>query len=139
MFHRGGVKGAIGLSLGLFLVADPAIERLIRVRMMFFISGVSAMTLLINGITSIPLIRALRLSRPVSIGKAAHTFYFQAVKILNDHAFETMMELHRSHRFAGAKWTHVWRNVEAIHAAMQRAFQQQSGDAVHSTFKNPTR
>ena len=47
----GGLRGALGITLGLMVATDVALDKRLRELTIFYMSGLATMTLLINGTT----------------------------------------------------------------------------------------
>ena len=54
-----GLRGAVGLLLGLILLTDQKIDKEFTTKVMFLMSGIVGLTLLFNATTAGPLIRYL--------------------------------------------------------------------------------
>lgn len=55
--------GAVGLTLGLVVIEDERLEEDTRDLVLFYVAGVAALTLVINGTLAGPLVRYLGLDR----------------------------------------------------------------------------
>lgn len=120
----GGLRGAVGLALGLILVTDPQINRNFSTKTMFYISGIVGLTLIINAVTTGPLVQYLHLNRTT---KASHLFYQRAVELITDHIKESVVTIKRSTRYQGANWNQVWKHVPILDKEMKRTVQGQMG------------
>ena len=74
-----GLRGAVGLALGLMIENSTQIDGQVRRSMMFFVAGIAFFTLLINGVTMSGLIQVLRLDRGSNASKNA---FFSAIQNL---------------------------------------------------------
>ena len=75
-----GLRGAIGLALGLMIENSTHIDGQVRRSMMFFIAGIAFFTLLVNGVTMSGLIQFLRLDKGSNASKDAFFSAIQSIK-----------------------------------------------------------
>jgi len=66
-----GLRGAVGLALSLFVLLDTRIaNEQFRVLSFFFMGAITLLTLLVQGCTMTPLLRALGLTKPPSVRRS---------------------------------------------------------------------
>lgn len=129
----GGLRGAVGLALGLILLTDTEIERKFATKTMFFMSGIVGLTLLVNAITTGPLVRYLGLNRTSA---AAKTFYDRAVQLIAEHVHESILSMQRSTRYRGADWKRVWSHIPILSGEMRQTVERQIGSKVAEDITN---
>merc|ERR1719359_1288013 len=62
-----GLRGAVGLSLALIMDLEPRIDRTKSTRILFFVGGIAALTLLINGSTTRFLLQYLKVGMTTNL------------------------------------------------------------------------
>ena len=75
----GGLRGAVGLGLGLFVFKDPTICPNIRTRVMFHTAGMVFLTVVVNGTSMSFLIKALGMSEKEPAKQAVFTQALRAI------------------------------------------------------------
>ena len=120
----GGLRGAVGLALGLILITNEDISQRFSTRAMFFMSGIVALTLLINAVLTGPLVRNLGVNRQ---SKAATFFYLKAVELIQVHVEETITMLQRSTKYRGADWDRVRAQIPTLSECLKRPSETQTG------------
>merc|ERR1719281_1496045 len=56
-----GLRGAVSLAMGMIVDIEPGIDSRVGSQVMFHVGGIAALTLIINSVTSGPLLRILGL------------------------------------------------------------------------------
>ena len=80
-----GLRGAVGLALSLFVLLDPLIaNQQFRVLSFFFMGAITLLTLLVQGCTMTPLLRALGLTKPPSVRRSFLKQLLRAVEARSD-------------------------------------------------------
>merc|ERR1712196_51698 len=105
LFAYAGLRGAVGLTLGLFLVSDKSIDETTGIRMMFHISGCALLTLVINGTTCGMVVKKLGLDRSSA---AAKVYYKHIIKRIKSQVEDSIQVARRDEYFKGADWAAVW-------------------------------
>merc|ERR1719487_1405257 len=62
-----GLRGAVGLSLALIMDLEPRIDRTKSTRILFFVGGIAALTLLVNGSTTRYLLQYLKVGMTTNL------------------------------------------------------------------------
>merc|ERR1719428_477011 len=56
-----GLRGAVSLAMGMIVDIEPGVNRAVGSQVMFHVGGIAALTLIVNAVTSAPLLRILGL------------------------------------------------------------------------------
>eukprot|EP00903_Cladosiphon_okamuranus_P022319 g20525.t1 len=103
-----GLRGAVGLTLALIFVEDERIEDSIRSLVLFYVAGIAAMTLVINGSLAGYLVSYLHLDRSTTAETEVFTKACSAIEARLEHK----LDLLKGDRFLGdADWEMVWRYI----------------------------
>lgn len=97
----GGLRGAVGLALGLVIRLDTSIEEAHRQELMFQIAGMVILTLVINGATMGPLIRRLGL---LEISAIKHQMRARSLERLQERLDHDIDDLKKSPFYSNANW-----------------------------------
>jgi len=100
----GGLRGAVGLALGLLVAQDSLIPEDIRGQVLFHTAGIVVLTLLINGTTTGTLIKMLGMQK-VTAAKAL--LLDNAIKVLREDTEQTFLLLKDNKFLSGADWERV--------------------------------
>lgn len=120
-----GLRGAVGLALGLMIENSTHIDGQVRRSMMFFIAGIAFFTLLINGVTMSGLIQFLRLDKGSNASKDA---FFSAIQSLKEFWQDEVDSLVKREMYEGAFKDDINRFIPVV---------DQTGlDALETTCKN---
>lgn len=123
LFTWSGLRGAVGLTLGLFVISNPLLDsREDRERIMFYVAGIAGLTLLINGTTASLVVKTLELNRGSA---AAKVFYYNAIRRFQERMENKIAVARRSDYFRGADWTTVWSHMPMLSHAMRREVEAQ--------------
>lgn len=138
-----GLRGAVGLALGLMVQSDQLVDSKTGSRMLFHISGIAALTLVVrggaappppaaapspaaagqvNGTTTGALVRYLKLD---SASPASRRMFENAVRHLTEETVQGVSKLRHSEFHAHADWQQVWRfmpvlSMEVYQSKMRR-------------------
>ncbi|GAB5373114.1 hypothetical protein AAMO2058_001722500 [Amorphochlora amoebiformis] len=97
----GGLRGAVGLALALMVDLDPDIPNSISDRILFHVSGIVALTLLVNGSTCGLLLDAVGLKR---IRPSKLRAYMKAVESIKAESQMKTMSMRNEKMFQMADW-----------------------------------
>lgn len=100
----GGLRGAVGLALGLLVAQDVLIPEDIRGQVLFHCAGIVTLTLLINGTTTRTLIRALGMQK---VAAAKALMLDNAIKFIREDADKNYAILRENKFLSGADWERV--------------------------------
>ncbi|ACF14274.1 cyclic nucleotide-binding protein [Chloroherpeton thalassium ATCC 35110] len=100
----GGLRGAVGLALGLLVSQNALIPEEIRGQILFHTAGIVVLTLLINGTTTGTLIKMLGMQK-VTAAKAL--LLDNAIKVLREDTEQTFLLLKDNKFLSGADWERV--------------------------------
>ncbi len=100
----GGLRGAVGLVLALLVEEDETLDDKLRARFLFLTAGIAALTLLVNGTTTGPLLRVLGL---VQRGHAAEMMFITALHHIEHKTYTKKRHLRQDALFCGADWDAV--------------------------------
>lgn len=103
-----GLRGAVGLALALIINHEPSIDEPTRKRFLFHMAGIALLTLLINGVTTGPIVKALGFTTQLwacrgSYNSVTGEIYAKLVKLVAD------MKRHPELKFAD--WIKVWEHM----------------------------
>lgn len=127
LFAWSGLRGAVGLTLGLFVVNDLQVDRKVRSLIMFYVAGIAALTLLINGTTAGHLVRYLEIDRSSA---AAKVFYANVLRQFQNRVESTIAVARREENFKGTDWSVVWSRMPVLSHDMQRLVELRMGTAI---------
>jgi NhaP-type Na+/H+ or K+/H+ antiporter len=100
----GGLRGAIGLALGLLVELEDDIDEGIRTRLLFHVAGIVLLTLVVNGSTTGLLLKKLGLTGSTP---ASDLIFREALKHLEQEKQMLEDSLKHNRLFAGANWARV--------------------------------
>ncbi|CAM9498813.1 unnamed protein product, partial [Ectocarpus sp. 12 AP-2014] len=101
-----GLRGAVGLTLALIVVEDNRFSEDVRDLVLFYVAGIAALTLIINGSLCGYLVSALGLDRSTTAETEVFTKACSAIEARLEHK----LDLLKGDRFLGdADWETVWR------------------------------
>ncbi len=100
----GGLRGAVGLALGLLVAQNMLIPEEIRGQILFHCAGIVALTLLINGTTTRSLIKALGMQK---VAAAKALMLDNAIKFIREDADKNYEVLRENKFLSGADWERV--------------------------------
>ncbi|CAM9911883.1 unnamed protein product, partial [Chrysoparadoxa australica] len=108
-----GLRGAVGLTLALIVAEDDDIDRVTRERILFYMAGIAALTLVVNGTLTKPLLHYLEMDRSSS---AETEIFIRACSVIES-KLDHQIDLLKGDRFVGdADWEIVWRYVPCMTA-----------------------
>ncbi|CAM9592936.1 unnamed protein product, partial [Phaeothamnion confervicola] len=108
-----GVSGGVGLALALVVAEDDRIDAIDRDLVVFYTAGVSALSLVINGLLMGPLLRALQMDKATT----AETEIFMRACAALELRVTHKVGLLKADRFVGdADWGLVWRYIPVMTA-----------------------
>lgn len=106
-----GLRGAVGLTLALVVAEENVIDEEIRDLVLFYMAGIAALTILVNGTSIKHLLHYLGMDR----GTAADTEIFVRACALIEAKLENRVDLLKADRFVGdADWATVWRYIPVL-------------------------
>ncbi len=105
---HGGLRGAVGLALGIAIVNNELFDKRAGEEMFFHISGIVILTLMINGTTADRMVLYLGLNRSSAAGKR---FFFDAQRNIDEHVQKHIGELQHSENATLLDWEQVLRHV----------------------------
>ncbi len=100
----GGLRGAVGLALGLLVAQNTLIPEEIRGQILFHCAGIVTLTLLINGTTTRNLIKALGMQK---VAAAKALMLDNAIKFIREDADKNYAVLRENKFLSGADWERV--------------------------------
>lgn len=112
----GGLRGAVGLALGIAIVNNPLFDQRAGEEMFFHISGIVILTLMINGTTADRVVLYLGLNRSAAAGKR---FFFDAQRNIDEHVQKQIGELQHSENATLLDWEQVLRHVPIMTTNME--------------------
>ncbi len=100
----GGLRGAVGLALALYIAGEEAIPEEIRNQFLFYIAGIVALTLLVNATTIKFVINKLGLTKipPVKV-----LMFSNAFKSINRETHNEVEVIRKDRFMSGADWNTV--------------------------------
>lgn len=100
----GGLRGAIGLALGLIVETEEAFDKIDRDRVLFHVCGIVVLTLVVNAPTVKYLVEYLGLNKPPSDTAA---LFKSATQHLIDDVHHKLGEMKLDKHYTGANWRKV--------------------------------
>ena len=103
-----GLRGAVGLALALIINHADDIEEGVRKRFLFHMAGIALLTLLVNGVTTGPIVKKLGFTTQLyacrgSYNAVTRSIYHELVTLIAD------MKRHPELKFAD--WVKVWEHM----------------------------
>jgi NhaP-type Na+/H+ or K+/H+ antiporter len=137
---HGGLRGAVGLALGIAIVNNELFDKRAGEEMFFHISGIVILTLMINGTTADRVVLYLGLNRSSAAGKR---FFFDAQRNIDEHVQKQIGELQHSENATLLDWEQVLRHVPIMTPNMEEYVKNMSetlgvkqSDKLHKYLEN---
>lgn len=90
-----GLRGGVALALSLVISVDESINPYVRQQVLFHVAGLAFLTIMINGITTHPILNLLKLSKPAEVKDKVMIQYLKGLsRIYKDNVEEIMSRRH---------------------------------------------